>query len=57
MQLRVIDAVGRVMEMKQGVAANSTLVVGHSYRPGVYVAEVLQEGRKATVKLVKGAPY
>jgi hypothetical protein len=56
-QLRIVDAVGRVVEARQGIASNSTFPVGNSYRPGVYVVEVVQESRKATVKLVKGALY
>jgi uncharacterized repeat protein (TIGR03803 family) len=56
-QLRVIDAIGKVVEARQGIAPNSTVPIGHQYRPGVYYAEVLQDGTKATVKLVKAAPY
>jgi N-acetylneuraminic acid mutarotase len=54
-QLRVVDALGRMIEVKQGIAANGTIPIGHQYRPGVYYAEVLQNGKKATVKLVKTA--
>jgi hypothetical protein len=56
-QLRVMDATGRVVELKQGIAANTTVPVGHSYGPGVYFAEVLQDGKRAVVKLVKGATF
>jgi uncharacterized repeat protein (TIGR03803 family) len=52
-QLRIVDDIGRVVEARQGIAANNTLTVGHSYRTGVYIAEVRQEGKKAIVKLVK----
>jgi hypothetical protein len=55
-QLRIVDGVGRVVEVRQGIASNATVPVGRTYRPGVYVAEVLQEGKRATVKLIKGAP-
>jgi Leucine-rich repeat (LRR) protein len=54
-QLRVVDEVGRIVEARSGIPANGTLPIGHSYRQGVYIAEVLQEGRKAAVKLVKQA--
>lgn len=52
-QLRVIDEVGRIVELRQGLAPNTTLPIGHQYRPGIYYAEVIQDGKKATVKLVK----
>jgi hypothetical protein len=52
-QLRIVDAVGRIVESRQGIAANSTVLVGQQYIPGVYYAEVLQDGRRTTVKLVK----
>jgi hypothetical protein len=55
-QLRIVDGVGRVVEARQGVGANSTLGVGHSYRPGVYYVQVLQSTQKASLKLVKGTP-
>jgi hypothetical protein len=52
-QLRVVDAVGRIVEGKSGLAANSTHRVGYSYRPGVYFAQVLQGGKMITLKLIK----
>jgi hypothetical protein len=55
-QLRIVDGVGSVVEARQGMGANSTLAVGHSYRPGVYYVQVLQGNQKATLKLVKGTP-
>jgi hypothetical protein len=54
-QLRIVDAVGRVVEGKSGLTANSTHRVGHSYRPGVYFAQVMQGGKVMTVKLIKQA--
>jgi hypothetical protein len=51
--LRMVDAVGRVVEGKGGIAANSSLRIGHSYRPGVYFAQVMQGGKMVTLKLVK----
>jgi hypothetical protein len=54
-QLRITDVLGRGVEGRQGIAANTTLHLGHSYRAGVYYVQVLQEGRKATLKLVKQA--
>jgi hypothetical protein len=53
--LRMVDAVGRVVEDRGGIAANSSLHIGHSYRPGVYYAQVIQGGKMVTVKLIKQA--
>jgi hypothetical protein len=55
-QLRIVDVLGRIVEAKQGIAANTTLTIGHTYRPGVYYIQVLQSNQKATLKIVKGTP-
>jgi hypothetical protein len=52
-QMRVVDAVGRMVEGKFGLAATSTLRIGHTYRPGVYYAQVMQGSKIITVKLIK----
>jgi hypothetical protein len=52
-ELRVFDEVGRAVEGRAGIAANSTLRIGSTYRPGVYVAQVVQGGKMVTVKLIK----
>ena len=51
--LQVVDATGRIVENIQGVASNTIYTLGDAYKPGVYYVEVLQNGRKATLKLVK----
>jgi N-acetylneuraminic acid mutarotase len=56
-QLRILDAVGRVVEMRGNLVSNTAVPVGHSYRPGVYFAEVVQDGKLVVVKLIKGVPY
>lgn len=52
-QLRMVDAAGRVVEAKGGIAANSSLTIGHNYRPGIYFAEVIQGRQRVTLKLLK----
>jgi len=52
-QLRVIDALGRVVETKKGLIANGSAQIGHAYRPGVYYLQAVQGNEKVTVKLVK----
>jgi N-acetylneuraminic acid mutarotase len=56
-QLRIVDGMGRVVEVKAGIAPNTTVPIGHSYRPGVYYAEVVQKGKRVSVKLIKGVPF
>ncbi|WP_018612191.1 DUF4082 domain-containing protein [Segetibacter koreensis] len=56
MQLRVIDALGRIVETKTGIAANSSLQIGHNYRAGVYYTQVIQGDEKVTLKLEKISP-
>ena len=51
--LRIVDAVGRIVEGKNGIAANSTQRIGQSYIPGVYYVQVLQDGKVVTLKLIK----
>ncbi|MDB5251853.1 MAG: C-terminal target protein [Flaviaesturariibacter sp.] len=52
-QVRVIDAAGRVVESRQGVSSNGSVALGAGYRPGVYHVEVIQGNVKRTVRLVK----
>ncbi len=52
-QLRVSDMMGRMVEIRGNMAANTTTTIGHSYLPGVYFVEAVQDGRKVVVKCVK----
>jgi hypothetical protein len=54
-QLKVSDAVGRVIENKAGLSASSSLRTGHNFQPGIYYAELIQGNRRVLVKLVKAA--
>ena len=51
--LRVLDILGRVVEMKNSVPVNTTLSLGNTYKPGVYYAELLQGRERRVVKLYK----
>ncbi|HEX8676671.1 MAG TPA: MopE-related protein, partial [Segetibacter sp.] len=51
--LRVIDALGRVMETKTQVRPGTDIIVGMDYKPGIYFAVAIQEGKKVVVKLLK----
>ena len=55
LSIKVMDAVGRVMEQRTGITANGSISFGQEYRPGVYFVEVMQGGRVQTIQLVKQA--
>ena len=50
--LRVIDISGRVIERKN-LTANQTIKIGERYRPGMYLAEIIQGNERKIMKLVK----
>ena len=51
--IRVIDIMGRLVEVRKGVSANGTLTLGASYGTGLYMAEVMQGKEKVVLKLIK----
>ena len=53
LSVNVTDVMGRVVERKSGVAANSTLRIGYKLAAGVYVVEVIQGTEKVMMKLMK----
>jgi hypothetical protein len=54
-QAHIVDVVGRIVEIRQGLASNTTFPVGARYRPGIYYVEAVQDGKRVTIKLVKSA--
>jgi hypothetical protein len=55
LQIKIFDAVGRMIESKTNVAANNPVRLGFNYRPGVYYAEVIQDRERVTLKMIKGS--
>jgi len=53
LHLKIYDAIGRLVEVRNSLAANGTIIIGNAYRPGIYFAEVGQGGRRVVVKLIK----
>jgi hypothetical protein len=51
--IRIIDAMGRVMGTITGVQKGSMVTLGGNYRGGSYFAEVVQGANHKTVKLIK----
>lgn len=52
--LKVIDMLGRKVEVRRNISANGTLRLGDNYRPGIYLVEVQQGTERITLKLIKG---
>ena len=52
-KITVTDVIGRIVEQKPDVPANSTLQLGNKYHPGVYIAEILQGKNKVVLRLIK----
>jgi hypothetical protein len=52
-QLRVLDVVGRVVEIFDIVGTNRTLHIGATYRPGIYLLQFIQAKTTKELKLVK----
>ena len=51
--LRVLDLQGRSIEERNILAGNDELQIGNHYRPGVYIAQIIQGNTRKIVKLVK----
>ncbi|MBV9988516.1 MAG: HYR domain-containing protein [Chitinophagaceae bacterium] len=51
--LRVMDASGRVVDAKSKIGSNSTLQIGHNYSSGSYFAEITQGGQRKVIQLIK----
>ncbi len=51
--LRVVDAIGRVVDNKPNQASNSTLQIGFNYGSGIYFAEFIQGNKRKVIQLIK----
>ncbi len=53
MTLKVLDMSGRVLWVKTGITANSTLQMGQDLAPGSYVLELVQGNKNVEQKVIK----
>jgi hypothetical protein len=53
MQVRVMDISGRVLQTIDSVVGGQTIQFGSTYRPGVYIVQLIQGSKKKQLKLVK----
>jgi hypothetical protein len=51
--MRVMDASGRVVDTKSKIGANSTIQIGAGYASGTYYAEMTQGAQRKVVQLIK----
>jgi hypothetical protein len=51
--IRITDISGRTVEVKKSLFSNSNVVLGSSYLPGIYFAEVTQGAVRKQIKLLK----
>ncbi len=51
--VRILDVMGRLVEKRTNITANTTITLGNNYRAGLYYAEVMQGKEKAVLKLIK----
>ncbi|MBA3285833.1 MAG: T9SS type A sorting domain-containing protein, partial [Nitrosopumilus sp.] len=51
--VKVMDVLGRLVESKQNISANTTFTIGENYKPGVYFMEVMQGKERKILRLVK----
>ncbi len=49
----IFDIMGRKTESKPTVAANGEIIIGNKLQPGIYFVEVVQDGKKERIKIVK----
>jgi hypothetical protein len=54
-QLRIMDISGRTIQVFNNLSANQTLQIGSSYRPGLYIVEMIQGNERKQLKLIKQA--
>ena len=53
MTLRVLDLTGKLVQVKTGVSANSTLQIGQDLVAGSYIIELIQGNKKVEQKVIK----
>jgi hypothetical protein len=51
--IRIMDVLGRVIEMKNDMAVSEKYTFGNGLKPGVYLAEIIQGNNRKVMRLVK----
>jgi len=51
--IKVVDMLGRVIEIKNNIGSNKTLTLGENYKPGTYLINVIQGTNHQTQTVIK----
>ncbi|MFM9911166.1 MAG: DNRLRE domain-containing protein [Chitinophagaceae bacterium] len=51
--ITITDILGRVVETKQNIPSNGTIIIGENLLPGIYFAQIIQGSEKKQLKLIK----
>ena len=51
--IRIIDVLGRVVEVRKNIGSGENLIFGNRLRPGAYMAEITQGANRKVIKLIK----
>jgi hypothetical protein len=51
--VRLFDAAGRVVEMKNNISGSRVLRIGNNLKAGIYIAEIRQGNSSRQLKLMK----
>jgi uncharacterized repeat protein (TIGR03803 family) len=49
----VMDAVGRIIEIRNNIASNNSIIIGKQFQSGLYYIEIIQGSEKLRMKLLK----
>jgi len=51
--IRIMDVLGRVVEMKNNMAISEKYTFGNGFKPGMYLAEIIQGTNRKVIRVVK----
>jgi len=51
--IKATDITGRIIEMRNDLAAGQTVQIGNRYKRGIYIAQITQGNTTKQLKLIK----
>ena len=55
LQVKIMDILGRIIEVRNDIPVNSKFEIGSNYSPGIYLIEIIQGKERVIMKLVKNS--
>ena len=52
--VKIFDITGKMIEQRIGVPVNGSIQLGSNYRPGFYIAEIIQGNERVKMRIIKG---